>query len=128
MKFFEGKALVDLVQEVGENAPVSDARALCRDPIVESKRAYVMPKRVESLLTLYFKDGKVSIYNLLCAFIFHTLLKYVISFVAQGDIKNTPFCRQQDTTLLLPIQQQLLYQRDNKRHMTICNITKYLFF
>jgi len=55
----DGKALVDLVQTVGEKEPIPGARALCRDPIVESKRAYVKPARVESLLTLYFEHGKI---------------------------------------------------------------------
>lgn len=55
----KGKALVDLVQTESESSPVPNERALCRDPIVESKRAYVKPARVENLLQLYFKDGKV---------------------------------------------------------------------
>ncbi|XP_065062961.1 nicotinate phosphoribosyltransferase-like [Rhopilema esculentum] len=55
----DGKALVDLVQTVQEPPPLPESRALCRHPIVESKRAYVKPSSVESLLKLYFKDGEV---------------------------------------------------------------------
>ena len=57
---FSGKALVDLVQKVSEPDPQPNARAMCRDPILESKRAHVKPARVEPLLQLFFKDGKVS--------------------------------------------------------------------
>ncbi|KAL9253946.1 Nicotinate phosphoribosyltransferase 2-like protein [Drosera capensis] len=50
----EGYPLVDLM--IGENEPppqVSE-RILCRHPFIESKRAYVVPQRVEELLRCYW--------------------------------------------------------------------------
>lgn len=54
-----GHALVDLMQKVDEEAPSTKARVLCRHPFEESKRAFVIPSKVENLLIPYWKDGKI---------------------------------------------------------------------
>ncbi|XP_034937371.1 nicotinate phosphoribosyltransferase isoform X1 [Chelonus insularis] len=55
----DGHALIDLLQRSNEPAPEVGKRVLCRHPFQESKRAYVIPTQVETLLKLYWKDGKV---------------------------------------------------------------------
>ncbi|KAL9248657.1 Nicotinate phosphoribosyltransferase 2-like protein [Drosera capensis] len=53
----EGYPLVDIM--IGENEPppkVSE-RILCRHPFIESKRAYVVPQRVEELLQCYWSGS-----------------------------------------------------------------------
>jgi nicotinate phosphoribosyltransferase len=52
-----GHALVDLLQRSTEPPPEINEKVLCRHPFIESKRAYVIPSRVEKLLTVYWKDG-----------------------------------------------------------------------
>lgn len=55
----KGDALVDLLQRSDEAAPEVKKRVLCRHPFEESKRAYVIPSKVEQLLVPYWKDGGV---------------------------------------------------------------------
>jgi nicotinate phosphoribosyltransferase len=55
----DGHALLDLVIQSGEPPPEAGSRVLCRHPFHESKRAWVNPKKVESLYKIYWKDGKV---------------------------------------------------------------------
>lgn len=38
---------------------VAGQKVLCRHPFQESKRAYVIPTRVEPLYKVYWKDGRV---------------------------------------------------------------------
>lgn len=45
----DGHALIDLLQKDNEPAPEVGKKVLCRHPFVESKRAYVIPSRVENL-------------------------------------------------------------------------------
>lgn len=45
----DGHALIDLLQRSTEAAPEVGSRVLCRHPFIESKRAYVIPTRVEPL-------------------------------------------------------------------------------
>lgn len=45
----DGHALIDLMQKQTEPAPAIGQKVLCRHPFQESKRAYVIPSRVESL-------------------------------------------------------------------------------
>lgn len=45
----DGHALIDLMQKQSEPAPAIGQKVLCRHPFQESKRAYVIPSRVESL-------------------------------------------------------------------------------
>ncbi|XP_019880329.1 nicotinate phosphoribosyltransferase isoform X2 [Aethina tumida] len=54
-----GHALVDLLQRSIESSPEVNQKVLCRHPFEESKRAYVIPTRVEKLLNLYWEDGKI---------------------------------------------------------------------
>ncbi|KAG5884882.1 hypothetical protein JTB14_025046 [Gonioctena quinquepunctata] len=49
----------DLLQRSDEVPPAVQEKVLCRHPFEESKRAYVIPSRVENLLVLYWKDGKI---------------------------------------------------------------------
>ncbi|KAF4521063.1 hypothetical protein B566_EDAN012362 [Ephemera danica] len=53
----DGHALIDLLQRSSENPPQVGEKVLCRHPFQESKRAYVIPTRVEPLYKLYWKDG-----------------------------------------------------------------------
>ncbi|XP_050313583.1 nicotinate phosphoribosyltransferase-like isoform X2 [Anthonomus grandis grandis] len=54
-----GYALVDLLQRSVEPPPETHQKILCRHPFEESKRAYVNPAKVEKLLELYWKDGRI---------------------------------------------------------------------
>lgn len=54
-----GHALIDLLQRASEESPGVKEKVLCRHPFEESKRAYVIPSRVEKLLTAYWQDGKI---------------------------------------------------------------------
>lgn len=55
----DGYALIDLLQRSTEEVPQVKQKVLCRHPFQESKRAYVIPTRVESLHKLYWKNGKL---------------------------------------------------------------------
>lgn len=50
----EGYPLVDIMSGVNEPPPRVAERILCRHPFNESKRAYVVPQRVEQLLKCYW--------------------------------------------------------------------------
>ncbi|XP_020590360.1 nicotinate phosphoribosyltransferase 2-like isoform X2 [Phalaenopsis equestris] len=50
----EGFPLVDIMLGVNEPSPKVGERILCRHPFIESKRAYVVPQRVEELLKCYW--------------------------------------------------------------------------
>ena len=54
-----GKALVDLMTQSKEKVPVVGSRILCRHPVLENKRAWVSPSKIENLYKVYWKDGKV---------------------------------------------------------------------
>lgn len=45
----DGHALIDLLQKNSEPPPEVGQKVLCRHPFQESKRAYVIPTRVEPL-------------------------------------------------------------------------------
>lgn len=53
----EGYALVDLMIGENEPAPKVGERILCRHPFNESKRAYVVPQRVEELLKCFWRGS-----------------------------------------------------------------------
>ncbi|KAL5281009.1 NAPRT family protein [Megaselia abdita] len=55
----DGHALIDLLQKVTESPPEVGQKVLCRHPFQESKRAYVIPSRVEPLYKVYWKDGRI---------------------------------------------------------------------
>ncbi|XP_050681321.1 nicotinate phosphoribosyltransferase [Leptidea sinapis] len=55
----DGHALIDLLQRSSEAAPSIGQKVLCRHPFQESKRAYVIPSRVEKLFKVYWKDGHI---------------------------------------------------------------------
>lgn len=54
-----GYALLDLMQRVDEPRPEKGKKVLCRHPFQESKRAYVIPDRVEDLCQLWWDHGKI---------------------------------------------------------------------
>ena len=56
---FLGLALLDLLTKADEKAPQVEERVLCQHPIQGAKRAYVKPRVIESLLKVYWKNGKV---------------------------------------------------------------------
>lgn len=58
-----GRALLDLLAKDTETCPQPKQKVLCRHPIEEAKRVYVIPGRVESLLKLYWKDGQVNFFS-----------------------------------------------------------------
>lgn len=45
----DGHALIDLIQKNSESAPAVGQKVLCRHPFQESKRAYVIPSRIEPM-------------------------------------------------------------------------------
>ncbi|ESQ46281.1 hypothetical protein EUTSA_v10000109mg [Eutrema salsugineum] len=53
----EGYPLVDIMTGENEPAPKVGERLLCRHPFNESKRAYVVPQRVEELLKCYWRGN-----------------------------------------------------------------------
>ena len=55
----DGLALLDLMTRHTEKEPQINQRVLSRHVIDEARRAYVNPSKVENLLVLYWKDGKV---------------------------------------------------------------------
>ncbi|XP_015186124.1 PREDICTED: nicotinate phosphoribosyltransferase isoform X4 [Polistes dominula] len=55
----DGYALIDILQRSTEEEPQVKQKVLCRHPFQESKRAYVIPTRVEPLHKVYWKNGKV---------------------------------------------------------------------
>jgi len=56
----DGHALIDILQRPGEAPPQVGKRVLCRHPFEESKRAYVMPHKVEPLYKTVWANGKVA--------------------------------------------------------------------
>ncbi|KAF6213482.1 hypothetical protein GE061_011202 [Apolygus lucorum] len=57
----DGHALIDLLQKSEESPPEVGVRVLCRHPFQESKRAYVIPTRVEPLYKEYWSRGAVRV-------------------------------------------------------------------
>jgi hypothetical protein len=62
---FVGHALIDLLMRSVEPAPEVGQKVLCRHPFQESKRAYVIPTRVEPLYKVcpWKLHGYVSYYQ-----------------------------------------------------------------
>ena len=58
----EGYALLDLMQGVDEVVPKPLNKVLCRHPFEESKRCYATPSKVDNLLQVWWKNGKVCIH------------------------------------------------------------------
>lgn len=56
----DGHALIDLMQKFGEEPPKVGEKVLCRHPFQESKRAYVIPAKVEPLYRVWWKDGRIA--------------------------------------------------------------------
>ncbi|XP_013135216.1 PREDICTED: nicotinate phosphoribosyltransferase 2 isoform X2 [Papilio polytes] len=57
----DGHALIDLLQRSSEPAPVVGQKVLCRHPFQESKRAYVIPSKVEHLYKECWSAGRVRV-------------------------------------------------------------------
>ncbi|KAK3577713.1 hypothetical protein CHS0354_037983 [Potamilus streckersoni] len=55
----DGNALVDLMTLPNEPEPKVGQRVLCRHPFQESKRAYVIPAKVEAIHKTYWVNGEV---------------------------------------------------------------------
>ncbi|CAH2102402.1 unnamed protein product [Euphydryas editha] len=55
----DGHALIDLLQRSSEPAPEVGQKVLCRHPFQESKRAYVIPSKVEHLYKVYWNEGRI---------------------------------------------------------------------
>eukprot|EP00038_Savillea_parva_P021917 m.36349 g.36349 ORF g.36349 m.36349 type:complete len:581 (+) comp5395_c0_seq1:154-1896(+) len=55
----DGHCIVDLMMNTTEAPPQAGERILCRHPFLESKRAHVVPAKVQRLHHLYFNEGKV---------------------------------------------------------------------
>ncbi|GAA0146811.1 glycosyltransferase [Lithospermum erythrorhizon] len=53
----EDYPLVDIITGENEPPPKAGERILCRHPFTESKRAYVVPQRVEELLKCYWRGS-----------------------------------------------------------------------
>ncbi|KAI3386174.1 hypothetical protein SNEBB_009338 [Seison nebaliae] len=54
-----GDSILDLMQLANEEPPKPNVRILCRNPYVESKRAYVVPSKVERLYNLFWRGNAV---------------------------------------------------------------------
>lgn len=66
----DGHALIDLLQKYSEDAPTVLQKVLCRHPFQESKRAYVIPSRVEALYkvseaTLFFCERIIQMMSII---------------------------------------------------------------
>ncbi|XP_013176961.1 PREDICTED: nicotinate phosphoribosyltransferase 2 isoform X4 [Papilio xuthus] len=57
----DGHALIDLLQRSSEPAPIIGQKVLCRHPFQESKRAYVIPSKVEHLYKVYWSEGRICV-------------------------------------------------------------------
>ena len=56
----DGHALIDLLQRPDEQPPECGKRVLCRHPFQESKRAWVIPSKVEPLYKCWWEKGQVT--------------------------------------------------------------------
>ncbi|XP_022901146.1 nicotinate phosphoribosyltransferase isoform X2 [Onthophagus taurus] len=54
-----GDALIDLLQRSVEDPPKINEKVLCRHPFEESKRAYVIPSKVEKLHKQFWANGTI---------------------------------------------------------------------
>lgn len=55
----QGDALIDLMLSAEEPDPQPNQRVLCRHPFDRSKRTYVVPQKIDSLLQLYWHNGQI---------------------------------------------------------------------
>jgi len=55
----DGHAIIDLMMLPDEKPPEENKRVLCRHPFQESKRAWVIPSKVESMYTCWWENGQV---------------------------------------------------------------------
>jgi hypothetical protein len=71
----DGHALIDLLQRSSEPEPKVGDKVLCRHPFQESKRAYVIPARVEPLY-------KVCIIIIQCSSLVQSISNYEGCFLS----------------------------------------------
>ncbi len=55
----DGHALIDLLQLPSEPPPEVNQRVLCRHPFQESKRAWVIPAKVELIYKCIWDGGQI---------------------------------------------------------------------
>ena len=77
----DGHALIDLMMRPGEDPPEVGKRVLCRHPFEESKRAYVMPHKVEPLYKVSLTDSPHPHHNLQQVSEFQSLLQQIGDWV-----------------------------------------------
>ena len=78
--------MLDLLTKADEKAPNVEERVLCQHPIQGAKRAYVKPRVIESLLKVYWKNGKVRFADFLTVFCFQAEWIFVNSIFLSGYI------------------------------------------
>ncbi|CAB4061373.1 pncB [Lepeophtheirus salmonis] len=56
----DGHALIDLLLRPTEEPPAVGSKVRCRHPFQESKRAWVTPSKVESLYSVWWRNGEIA--------------------------------------------------------------------
>nr|GMC57744.1 nicotinate phosphoribosyltransferase 2-like [Ipomoea batatas]GMC62821.1 nicotinate phosphoribosyltransferase 2-like [Ipomoea batatas] len=102
----EGYPLVDIMTGENEPPPKVGERILCRHPFSESKRAYVVPQRVEELLKCYWPGSS----GVNCAGGGGDSLGNAVTITSQTAIGVIHSFR--CSTSIIPLQQEA----DNMRH------------
>lgn len=104
----DGHALIDLMQKVTEDPPQVGQKVLCRHPFQESKRAYVIPSKVE----LLYKVGAVGLLRM--SFFYYFRFVFVTSQVywKEGRLMQPPTTLEQVRD---KVQQSLRTLRNDHR-------------
>jgi nicotinate phosphoribosyltransferase len=86
--------LIDLLTKADEPEPSVGVPTLCRNPFLETKRAYLTPSRVEALLVPVWIDGQVVAENLSTLLEAKMRAKTQLSFLRSDHKRNmnpTPY-------------------------------------